>query len=274
MAYRIFRSGEGWIEAPLRLSPYGSVFVVFRKDLEGEHIISWTKSESGTNGSDAGKFGDLPEAVITFRDIAEAQVTAWRRGTYMLETSAGRLIELEFKGVPVVNTIGGAWEVRFPFGWGAPPVAEFPELISWTRHRSEGIKFFSGIARYIKDFEIPNGLISPDTEILLDLGKVGLIADAFLNGNPLGILWKPPYCLDITDAVVRGTNHLEIEVANVWNNRIVGDASRPEGLRYTNTNITGPLSNRLAWKDAELIESGLLGPVRILAGKKQVVKLK
>ncbi len=108
---------------------------------------------------------------------------------------------------------------------------------------------------------------------MLDLGRVGLIADVYVNGKSLGILWKPPYRVNIAPVARAGANHLEIEVANVWNNRLVGDSFRPEGLRYTNTNIVSPLSWRPPWKEAALIESGLMGPVTVRAAKRITVKL-
>ena len=49
-----------------------------------------------------------------------------------------------------------------------------------------------------------------------------------LNGRDLGILWKPPYRLDITGAVKPGENRLEVSVTNLWINRMIGDEQLPE----------------------------------------------
>jgi len=56
-----------------------------------------------------------------------------------------------------------------------------------------------------------------------------------------------------------GRNDLEIEVANLWPNRLIGDAARPEDQRFTWT-IVGHGHKA----DSKLLRSGLLGPVRIL----------
>ncbi|HCC52480.1 MAG TPA: hypothetical protein DEQ30_10825 [Porphyromonadaceae bacterium] len=64
----------------------------------------------------------------------------------------------------------------------------------------------------------------------------------------------PPYRLDVTEAIRAGTNTLMIEVTGTWFNRLVYDARQPEEIRKTWT-INGPS------KDAELRDSGLLGPV-------------
>ena len=102
----------------------------------------------------------------------------------------------------------------------------------------------------------------------MDLGKVKMIADVYLNDNHLGILWKPPFRLDITKSLMPGRNTLVIEVANDWSNRIVGDQKLPKDKRFTSTNITSPVSSDLLWKNAPLLESGLMGPVQIIAAKK------
>jgi len=60
-----------------------------------------------------------------------------------------------------------------------------------------------------------------------------------------------------------GTNYLVIEVANEWNNRLVGDSKLPVSERTTNTNITGPKTGRRSW-DVPLQPAGLLGPVQII----------
>ena len=74
-----------------------------------------------------------------------------------------------------------------------------------------------------------------------------------LNGRHLGILWKPPFEVDVTGVIRSGRNQLEIELTNTWANRLVGDARLPKAQRVThlaqNLPVQGPL------------ESGLLGPV-------------
>jgi hypothetical protein len=164
-------------------------------------------------------------------------------------------------------TLSGSWDVKFPAGWGAPSDITFPELISWTSHKDEGIKYFSGIATYNKEFELPEGMEIAGRHLYLDLGRVQMVADVYLNGNNLGILWKPPFQVDITKSALPGINRLVIEVANDWSNRIVGDQKLPKAKRFTSTNITSPTSSGLLWKDAPLLESGLLGPVQIFAQK-------
>jgi hypothetical protein len=88
------------------------------------------------------------------------------------------------------------------------------------------------------------------------------IAEVALNGKPLGeILWKPPYQVNVSSLLKAGTNHLEVKVTNLWTNRVIGDHQSGSERKSTftdfkPTNLT---------KDSELLESGLLGPVRLLA---------
>jgi hypothetical protein len=57
------------------------------------------------------------------------------------------------------------------------------------------------------------------------------------------------------DALKAGRNQLEIEVANLWPNRLIGDQSLPPAKRFTWT-TRNPFK-----KDAPLLPSGLLSPV-------------
>jgi hypothetical protein len=155
--------------------------------------------------------------------------------------------------------ITGSWTVHFDPKWGGPESAVFDQLVSWTQRPEEGIKYFSGTATYHKNFDLPETLRQPGQHLTLDLGDVKNLAEVRLNGKNLGILWTVPFRVDVTDAVKPAGNSLEIEVVNFWPNRIIGDQFLSPDKRLTRTNI------RKLTKDTPLMESGLLGPVRVLA---------
>ena len=94
--------------------------------------------------------------------------------------------------------------------------------------------------------------------IMLDLGQVKNIAELYINGKPCGTLWKPPFRADITDAVKKGRNVMEVRVTNLWPNRLIGDAQ---------PGVTKPITYspiKFYKADDPLLPSGLLGPVQVL----------
>ena len=108
-------------------------------------------------------------------------------------------------------------------------------------------------ASWDREFDVKN--------VVIDLGKVGVMATVTLNDINIGTSWMAPYRLNITDAVQEGENKLEIKVVNVWRNRLTGDKTLPLEERTTSV-----LVDNITRKE-EMISSGLIGPVTI-----QVVK--
>lgn len=154
--------------------------------------------------------------------------------------------------------IEGPWEVSFAPGLGAPERAQFEKLVSWTNNPDEGIKYFSGTAVYRKTFQVDRKLIVPGQKVLLDLGKIGDIAEVYLNDVRLDTLWKAPYRSNVTGVLKPGANRLEIRVTNEWSNRLIGDRlAAPE--KKVLSAYTPPFGGRY-----QLRESGLLGPVRLM----------
>jgi len=163
------------------------------------------------------------------------------------------------RNFPVYSTaqeIPGPWDVSFDPHWGGPAHAEFPKLISWTERPEEGIKYYSGTATYRQSFDLPPALRSPRRRVAIDLGQVKYAAQVRLNGKDLGPLWTKPFRVEITGALQPSGNVLEIDVANLWPNRIIGDSLLPPKRRFTRTNV-------VYTNDTPLWKSGLLGPVRL-----------
>lgn len=152
----------------------------------------------------------------------------------------------------------GSWEVNFDPKWGGPEKTIFDSLSDWSQRTEPGVKYYSGKALYRKSFEFPDKLPAPGQKYILDLGEVKNLARVRLNGHDLGVVWCAPWRVDLTGALTAGTNRLEIEVANLWPNRLIGDLLLPEKQRYAWT-TRNPFK-----KDSPLLPSGLLGPVRVL----------
>lgn len=161
----------------------------------------------------------------------------------------------DFPATTELQHITGAWEVNFDPKWGGPAQIMFNELSDWSQSSEKGIKYYSGKAVYRKKINFKH-TINPGSRLFLDLGLVKNIAAVSLNGTSLGIVWTAPWRVDITETIREGENMLEIEVINLWPNRLIGDASISPEDRFTHTNIEFK-------SDMPLLSSGLLGPVVI-----------
>jgi hypothetical protein len=105
------------------------------------------------------------------------------------------------------------------------------------------------------------------------------VAQVILNGKDLGTVWTAPWRVDISEVVKEKGNQLQIEVVNLWPNRLIGDAKLPRDQRRTVTNVRTydavlPAdldtagcpqceSRRKTGKESPLLSSGLLGPVTL-----------
>jgi hypothetical protein len=154
--------------------------------------------------------------------------------------------------LPQVAEVKGPWEVKF-----SSKAVAFESLTSWTENADPEIKYYSGTATYRTTFTLTDNLSSAT----LDLGTVDEMARVRVNGTDAGTLWKPPYTVDISNAIKLGENTLEVDVVNTWLNRLIGDAqpgvANPETFTTTKS-----------WNAETPLESaGLLGPVVVRGGE-------
>lgn len=153
--------------------------------------------------------------------------------------------------------IPGPWTVAFQSSRGAPASTTLATLTPLNNSTVPGIRYFSGIATYSNSFSLPRPVKS-GTPLILDLGQVGDLAEVRVNGQIVGTAWHAPYRVDIGAAARRGTNRIEVRVANVWVNRLIGDAQAgAKPITWTATPSYKP--------DAPLRPAGLIGPVTIEA---------
>jgi len=157
-----------------------------------------------------------------------------------------------------VCELTGPWTVRFDPAWGGPESVTFEKLQDWTSRPEEGIKYYSGTATYHGTFDLPQ---SVGKRLYLDLGTVKNLAEVRLNGENLGVVWTAPWRVEVSGLVQPKGNRLEIDVVNLWPNRLIGDANLPPEKQLTVTNV------RKFKRDSPLLESGLLGPVTLLTSE-------
>lgn len=219
----VFTQKDGCTIVPLEFERNGSMFVVFKKETRN------VKLETGGSGNNFLKFEPVQE-------------------------------------------IAGPWTVQFDPQWFYPTeglngdqakgLLVFDKLEDWAKRPEPAIQHFSGTVIYKKKFELStvSSFQFPVSNCFLDLGTVKETAKVKLNGQDLGVVWCHPWRVEITGAVMPGENKLEIEVVNLWPNRLVGDSILPAELRRTRTNVpTDPKQ--------PLLSSGLLGPVRVMKGE-------
>jgi hypothetical protein len=232
--------------------------------------------------------GEPPSFTLRVAVDGKLMLTAAARGGVSLKMASGASINSLTSGPSAPTEIEGSWNLSFPPNWGAPESATFDSLKSWTDSTDEGIKYFSGTATYTKDIDIPSSDLGADKLLWLDLGRVKNLAEVWLNGKPLGILWKPPFRVNITGAAKPGKNKLEIKITNLWPNRLIGDEQLPDDREWVGKRLrawpqwvldgkpspTGRFTFT-TWhhwtKDDALLESGLIGPVRLVPAVETVV---
>lgn len=161
--------------------------------------------------------------------------------------------------------LNGPWSVQFDtaFGGSSQPVV-FPELSSWSL-RPE-VRFYSGTALYRGGFALSN--VEKNNRYRLQLGKVAELAEVFVNGVSCGTAWTAPFSVDVSNALQKGENRLEIRVTNTWANRLEGDALLPEAQRLTWTD------GKYRKKTRDLLDAGLLGPLKLtVTGEPEPIKM-
>jgi hypothetical protein len=230
--------------------------------------------------------GQPPQWEASIAADGSPAVKAWNNGSVELQTADEKFLHAEVANLPASQEIAGAWNLSFPPNWGAPPSVTLENLISWTDHTNDGVRYFSGTATYEKDIEISAARLNAGCELWLDLGDVKNIAQVSLNGQDFDVLWKPPFRVNITSAAKTGVNKLVVKVTNLWPNRLIGDEQLPEDVEWR---TDGSLAKWPQWlldgkpsptgrltfttwhhytKDSPLLESGLLGPVILKNMKK------
>jgi len=174
--------------------------------------------------------------------------------------SPPKMTQPNFATFEYVKQIRGPWTVRFDPRLGGPASAVFSSLTDWSVSEDPRIRYYSGTATYETTFDtaVSSGETSTP-QVWLDLGDVRELAEVTLNGKSLGVVWAPPFRVNVTGLLKPAGNRLVVKVTNFWPNRIIGDAIK--GTHFTQTNI------RQLTAQSPLMRSGLIGPVTISVGQ-------
>ena len=207
--------------------------------------------------------GGVGDPVVTVAGPAQARLAAHdgreflssdAAGAWTARRLSGRTVPLAVSPLPPAPSVIG-WSVAFP-GIGE---RTWPDLAHWDMSAEDDIRHFSGTAVYTARFRLPR---DRGVRWRLDLGSVADLAEVTANGRRLGTLWKPPFAIDVTDAVRPGENRLVIAVTNTWLNRLIGDAGRADRTSF----VTPELHFGKPWQPRAgdpLLPAGLIGPVTL-----------
>lgn len=248
--YPVYSFAEGRTRLPLFLEPFGSMFVVFRKNPEDHYTRISRNNEVLFPGMPETRFNTSP-----ILPLENGRLLFTRPGEYTLTTSGGNTEHVSVGNIPEL-AINAPWDVSFDTSWGGPGKTVFNDLALWQEHTDPGVRYYSGTASYHNTVNFSAQQLE-NKKVYLDLGEMYNMAEVSVNGKLAGLWWQPPFSGDITGLVKDGINEITIEVTNLWPNRLIGDNFLPEGERYTKTNVAK------FEKDYPLRPSGLAGPVVI-----------
>jgi hypothetical protein len=210
---------------------------------------------------------------------------------FILFTKEGDPKSIAVHNFPLCDTLplrAGPWSVLFDPKWGGPGSVTFPLLEDWTQRPEAGIHYYSGTAVYRIRFDAPSSLsggswTGTGRTVWIDLGQVKNMARVRINGRDAGTVWCAPWRVDASGLLKEKGNEMQVEVANLWINRLIGDEKLPPDGEFSQRgNLIrwpdwilkkdpAPPSGRYTfatWRhfteDSPLLPSGLLGPVRLM----------
>lgn len=255
-------------------------------NMSGKQPEVWNPETGSTELAQAWLTSDGQTQVALHFDTHQSVFLVFRKGTQ--EKGPG----LQMTQTVAVKTIpmNGHWKIAFP----DCGTTESDVLFSWSELTNPDIKYFSGTARYTTTIRLKKN--DRTSRYMLHMGDVKNLAVVSVNGRQCANLWHAPFVADITDYLHKGDNTLEIDVTNLWVNRMIGDEQEEDDVEWSDLfkysyapgspavgyfmksvpewlskGLPRPSKNRKAVvsfkfydKDAPLLPSGLLGPVVIL----------
>jgi len=256
----IFCNENGRIRLPLHFGPRESVIIVFQDKITTDNIV--TVSMNGNKLFPIRNSDTIPRQVPSaYFENAGIKVNSTISGDFIFAAQNKKIIkrklvqpeELE------INDFKGILSFEQSYAEPINPI-EIHSLKSLTDFAEPAIRFFSGNAKYTIGFKATEEFISGEGQIFLDMGRFESTAEVILNGKKLGTIWEPGTRLDIS-GLVKKMNVLEVNVANVYRNRFIGDYIQYGKIQ--NLWTSSPIGQFLD-KDKPLKPSGLMGPLKLV----------
>lgn len=215
----VWKEENGRTFVQLSLQDYQAIFVVFRKAAsKQDHATSiiWQNNVEA-------KFGITKTNAPFVSTVTAAKA--------VVQYASGITKNIEIKAAETVP-VKGDWTVRFLPKLDSTFTKTFTSLTDFSINSDKHIKYFAGTAIYKNQLPIPAAAFSGKKQLMLDLGSLNDIVSVKINGKDLGVLWYPPYVIDISSAAKLGINTLEISVTNNWANRLIGDEHEPADFEW------------------------------------------
>jgi len=256
----LFTVENGRMRIPVSFKPRESLFFIFENQKPGDYlnkVISENKQIFPSS---------LPadmSASVPFVSVINNE--NWFSSSYSRPftfiSTKNKKTDLLLKQPEVYEIKDFDGEIEFTPAYEAT-IAATPinELKPLTDFDDPQIKYFSGTAKYTIKFSIPANFDLSSTDVLLDLGKFESVAKVSLNNIDLGIVWMIGSTKKI-NGLLQKENTLEIVIANIFRNRIIGDYIQYGELK--NAWTSAPIDQFLD-KNKPLKPSGLIGPIRII----------
>jgi hypothetical protein len=171
------------------------------------------------------------------------------------------------------------WKVTFN---GLNKTIQMPRLISWADTEDDTLKYYSGLVTYEKEVDLSANM-ARGKSLVLSFGDgtpvplpdplpqfnmraylespVREAAEIYVNGKRAGVVWRPPYSMDLTPYLQAGKNNLRIVVGNTAINSLAGRTLPDYRLlrdRYGNLFTPQGLDN------LQPLPSGILGPLQLV----------
>lgn len=125
-------------------------------------------------------------------------------------------------------SLNAGWNINFP----GVAAMRGQDLFDWSTHEEDDIRFFSGTAAYGRKIKLDKKQLK-GSRLVLGLDSVCDMAQVRVNGISFPVMWKAPYMLDVTDALKAGENVIEVDVTNLWPNRMIGDEQLPDDMEWS-----------------------------------------
>jgi hypothetical protein len=174
------------------------------------------------------------------------------------------------------------WKLTFR---GMNQTVPMAKLHSWSEE--EPFRYYSGEVSYEKAINLPADVVAKNS-VMLDFGQgtpialpdplptfnmqaylegpVRDAAEVYVNGKDAGVVWHPPYSIDITGWLKPGKNELKIVVGNTAINALAGQALPDYRLlndRYGERFVPQGMDH------LQPLPSGILGELRLRVTPRQ-----